>query len=55
MKFIRLDQEKKEENVPNQNSLGYASSRASTERRKAKKKLFFCVYTDCPSPRVDYT
>jgi hypothetical protein len=32
--------EKKTQNVPNQNSLGSASRRDSTERRKTKKNLF---------------
>jgi hypothetical protein len=31
-------------NVPNQNSLGSASRRASTERRKTKKNLFSVFY-----------
>jgi hypothetical protein len=50
---IHQDRPQKRENFPNQNSLGSASSRASTERGKAKKNLFFCFYTDRPSPRVD--
>jgi hypothetical protein len=35
--------EKKTKNVPNQNSIGSASRRESTERRKTKKNLF-CVF-----------
>jgi hypothetical protein len=35
--------EKKLQNVPNQNSIGSASRRESTERRKTKKNLF-CVF-----------
>ncbi len=35
--------EKKTQNVPNQNSIGSASRRDSTERRKTKKNLF-CVF-----------
>ena len=35
--------EKKTKNVPNQNSIGSASRRVSTERRKTKKNLF-CVF-----------
>jgi hypothetical protein len=35
--------EKKTQNVPNQNSIGFASRRESTERRKTKKNLF-CVF-----------
>ncbi len=54
----RLHREKKakrnKENVLSHNSLGSASRRASTERRKTKK-TFFCFYADWPSPRVDYT
>jgi hypothetical protein len=42
-------------NVPNQNSLGSASKRASTERRKTKKKLSSVFYADWPSSRLDYT
>jgi hypothetical protein len=34
---------KKTKNVPNQNSIGSASRRESTERRKTKKDLF-CVF-----------
>jgi hypothetical protein len=33
----------KNQNVPNQNSIGSASRRESTERRKTKKNLF-CVF-----------
>jgi hypothetical protein len=36
--------EKKTQNVPNQNSIGSASRRESTERRMTKKNLF-CVFT----------
>jgi hypothetical protein len=35
--------EKKTKNVPNQNSIGSASRRESTERRKTNKNLF-CVF-----------
>ena len=48
----RLHREKKtkrkKENVLNQNSLGSASRRASTERRKMKKTFFVFMRTDLP-------
>ncbi len=54
----RLHREKKtkrkKENVLNQNLLGSASRRATTERRKTKK-TFFVFMRNWPSPRVDYT
>jgi hypothetical protein len=39
--------EKKTKIVPNQNSIGSASRRESTERRKTKKKSVLCFYADC--------
>jgi hypothetical protein len=36
----KRQREKKMQNVPNQNSIGSASRRESTERRKTKKNLF---------------
>ncbi len=44
---------RKKENVLNENSLGSASRRVSTERRKTKKTSF-CFYATDLSPRVDY-
>jgi hypothetical protein len=42
-------------NVPNQNSLGSASRRASTERGRTKKNLSSVFYADWPSSTLDYT
>jgi hypothetical protein len=39
---------RKKENVINQNSLGSASGRASTVRRKTKKTFFVFMQTDLP-------
>jgi hypothetical protein len=45
----------KEEKCPNPNLLGSASKRASTERRKTQRNLFFVFWVRRPSSRVDYT
>jgi len=46
---------RKTKKIPNLNSLGSASRRASTERRKTKKKPFLRSNADWLFPRVDYT